>query len=904
MVDYTSTLQKLRDIDWKINNINNLDELNNVISRRVSDLYSVLSSNNFFINQDVSREIDNIESRLNIWWTLITEAQWEIARLVAERAALPAWATSNTRRSEIWREIWKLLRVTWWTEAAPWNWSTTRIQDRHNDYNNIKVAKDSFNINNTLADHSHTLWVASTYANLNWVGKFACTPVKPVNWFHFFDENWNRINASSWKYKFKMKLDDGSETDVKVEGLTITDWTWIPPYSIVFSSNVKFDPSNIDFSKPLELNIWWVYENVWGTGINVIHTKKLKTKFLDANFLPDQPALAWEFDNYNNSGPWNRISGHLTSRYDSDIHKLEREAIERALKDWDGPKYEQLTPEQKEQFYQHIRSLNHPTLAGADFFSALNPGLNLNSYNHFRDWFTHDDRDWNKDIKIKTRRKYNDFIHNNLETKSTEYINSQLDSDLIDNMNTNRFLKSELTTFFDRIRNNREDDNVHSVIDNDLDDKNHKMKKWPRSLLYPRDKNYMRFFSWSSKRLDNQEVDISTNSEPEDLNNKEPVKYNITTSVSWRNKIQAEIEIEWEKKKLQFKAWEPSALVHKIMRDHRIKYGKVRAHIAYNIYKSIIQIAKDKDLSLRYRQDNEHMRLLDIDENENIVLKNEDAWTNRGGSNKADTQILFDQQLFKNTNDFNTPGYNWSLRHGIENISYHFNLAMNQVHRQYRRAVKRRLLWLVHSPSRPKLPSSIRLSPIKKILNYRTNTNFDFSTTIDSNWKQISVNFRKNKYTINMEWLKKSISWRDLWKLLCKRQWRKRVFDGMDRDIAEWIYSALMEKLRTNSKIARSNFGAIDDITWNLYILDSDGQFGMITKEQLDTEKNPVHWWLFSRKQYWVINKNKLDKSGYQILDEKQKAEMMKNPFLMQRIMKAANTRMWFFESTRAIFSG
>jgi len=64
-----------------------------------------------------------------------------------------------------------------------------------------------------------------------------------------------------------------------------------------------------------------------------------------------------------------------------------------------------------------------------------------------------------------------------LETKSTEYINSQLDSDLIDNMNTNRFLKSELTTFFDRIRNNREDDNVHSVIDNDLDDKNHKMKK-------------------------------------------------------------------------------------------------------------------------------------------------------------------------------------------------------------------------------------------------------------------------------------------------------------------------------------------------------------------------------------------------------------------------------------------
>ncbi|MEI7918906.1 MAG: hypothetical protein WCH65_01470 [bacterium] len=60
------------------------------------------------------------------------------------------------------------------------------------------------------------------------------------------------------------------------------------------------------------------------------------------------------------------------------------------------------------------------------------------------------------------------------------------------------------------------------------------------------------------------------------------------------------------------------------------------------------------------------------------------------------------------------------------------------------------------------LPTSFFLSPIKKILNARTTTNFDFATTVQSNGKSISIEFIKNKFTLNIDGLKKPISSRTL----------------------------------------------------------------------------------------------------------------------------------------------
>ena len=79
------------------------------------------------------------------------------------------------------------------------------------------------------------------------------------------------------------------------------------------------------------------------------------------------------------------------------------------------------------------------------------------------------------------------------------------------------------------------------------------------------------------------------------------------------------------------------------------------------------------------------------------------------------------------------------------------------------------------------LPTSFWLSPIKKLLNMRNSTNFDFDTTVDTNWKSVDIKFAKNKFTINMDGLKKPIESRDLWKILNKKQ-KKNMKQGIHPD--------------------------------------------------------------------------------------------------------------------------
>ena len=184
-------------------------------------------------------------------------------------------------------------------------------------------------------------------------------------------------------------------------------------------------------------------------------------------------------------------------------------------------------------------------------------------------------------------------------------------------------------------------------------------------------------------------------------------------------------------------------------------------------------------------------------------------------------------------------------------------------------------------------------------------TNFDFNKTVNSHWKNIRIDFRRNKFTIDMDWLKKPLKSRDLWKILNHRQWRVRVFDGMERDILEWVYSSLINALRQNAKVARTNFGVRDDITWNMYILDEDGKFWVIAREDFKGDnkvKNPMRWPFRRWKKKWSLKKKRLDRTARRPLNPDEEKELLKNPFLMQRLVKAMNRRMWLWESLRSIF--
>ena len=181
----------------------------------------------------------------------------------------------------------------------------------------------------------------------------------------------------------------------------------------------------------------------------------------------------------------------------------------------------------------------------------------------------------------------------------------------------------------------------------------------------------------------------------------------------------------------------------------------------------------------------------------------------------------------------------------------------------------------------------------------RNKFNFDFSTNVNSGWKNIQITLQKNKFTINMDWLKKPVSAKDLWKILNHREWKVRVFDGKERDIAEAVYVALISKLRENSKVNNTDFGVTDNITWNMYVLDQDWEFWMITKEDLKKYSSPVRW---ISKNSGSLSQLKLSWLTVRKLEDEQVKELMRNPFLMQRFVKVMNKRMWLWECVKAMF--
>jgi len=226
---------------------------------------------------------------------------------------------------------------------------------------------------------------------------------------------------------------------------------------------------------------------------------------------------------------------------------------------------------------------------------------------------------------------------------------------------------------------------------------------------------------------------------------------------------------------------------------------------------------------------------------------------------------------------------------------------MNLYHKNYRKATERRLGGLLHSPSRPTLPTCFWLSPIKKILNCskKTTTNFDFDAPIKTNiWgKDIEVDFKKNKFTITID--KKKYSSRDLWKLLNLRSWGDRIFEWIDRELSWEIYRKLIkELLRKNRKIARTSFGVKDSLTWNLYVLDKNGRFWYISQEDLKKSRWHVMKGIISRlKKSWYLKDKNLfwnDEINYNLIAEGsfEEKELLENPILMQKFLKVMNRRM------------
>lgn len=735
--------------------------------------------------------------------------------------------------------------------------------------------------------------------------------------FELYDGEDKKVTGDKIK---NIKLKNG--TAVNIEWIKINnngEIVWDKAKVIDIASNKEIEDFPIEFE--LEIGAKTVFtgslqQNTPNRDIAITNKKILKIK-IDVDYL-GQDKRKDEVNAYNNSWKGGVIEQSLTANHDVLIARLEREAFYRGLEKADGPKFNKLTADQKETLYQDVRKLYRTAAgrprAGAQFGRAKN----LAKMNNFGDGelsflerITGDKHESNKPEFTKNGVAYRHYINNNLEDQIKKYFERRFDEVFSKNQDGNTYLKAELTNYLTEIERQKIDTDVHQDILWDIDDvdrmenrRRHAIDIWGRTYSIGRkDVNYLRFFAGKDSSVDvkDQTVNVTTNNRPEDLNNPEPVKYDMNMEVSGKQQILVNVKID-KQKEIKLKAWDPAAMVKRILQCEDIQHGKVRAHVVYNVIKGFIQASKKKDISLTYRDpETGNMMVIKMD-GDNIVLEQQDNQTNYWGTHRRNTTALFDYKYFENTNTFDSKrgDENRRLRIGIDRLMGHFNFAMNELHYQYRQATERRRLGLRRWATRMTLPTSIFLSPIKKLFNFRTTTKFDFSTTVQSNGKSVSVEFIRNKFTLNMEWLKKPVSSRTLGRLLRHREWWVRIFDGMERDICGKINEEMVKKMRENTKVARTNFWVRDYITGRTYILDSDGQLGYLSAEQASEEQNMIRRGRLSQRQYGIVNN---PPAGRTMCDESETREVMKNPFLMGRLIKTMNNRMGIISSTRALLN-
>lgn len=902
MVDNSAAKSRLNTINEALDRRTNIAELDSLITKTSLDLCSCLSDNTLYVDDMIITKLQEVYDRLNDMWggSLYEYCTQRMAEL---DAAITDVSTKAKDKPPLQKERADYLRIRTTIGARKTNYE--KLLENSNKFKNDNLENFDFNI--TLP----TPRVAGT-VKIDLDSKFMRIGWTTVDDYVLCDKDWNKLtstpNVSWWKdYKINIWWRECTLVDVRI--------VWGAWAKQLDCSHMTINPPLSDFPQTIDLSINGVFNalTVSAWDINVAYNKKFQLKLNDwGSLLVNHGDREDTFDEYNRWWVWwtaTVIEDYLTTELDEEQkwwkQKLQRDAIEKALRHNWWTLYDTLSDSQKAQFLQEM--LNDINIINFDNIRRI-----YLKYNMFRTWFAADARSRNKDNNvIKSQWKYKAFIHNNLPGKINEFISGVLDK-MLQEDSKNTELKWRLTEFMENIEDNKLDNGLNKRISSKIRSKKnqklYEMERGPRSPFHNRDANYMRFFSWSSTELSNQTVNIYTK-----LWEAEPVNYDLKMNISWKNNIDVEIKLDWKKDPIHLSSGEPTALVRRVLREQQIKYWKVRAHIWYSIYKAMIQLAKEKYFSLQYRE-KDWTRFIDLDW-DNIVVRRVKNLTTE--STEEDI-LTFNQEKFENTNEFGW-AMNYSLEKWLLEIWKHFNYAMNHIHKQYRRWVEKRFGTLVNSKNRMRLPRSFWLSPIKKILNMKNTTNFEFETTVESNWKIIDISFAKNKFTFDMEWLEKPIESKDLWKILNKRQNKTRIFDWMERDIVEWIYVALVNSLRENAKIANTDFWVKDDITWNMFVLNKDGRFGMIPKEDLNSKIgawNPMTWigrinilwvpinWRRNRKKFWVLNKQRLDRSSMTLFEQwsAEEKELLRNPFLMQRLIKAMNRRMWLFENVRAIF--
>lgn len=716
-----------------------------------------------------------------------------------------------------------------------------------------------------LPNQNVNIWWAATNVTLD----FVRAPLVGPGRFDYTlcDETWNALRNVWWRFEYQLwwqtisiggitfENNNMADQTMTIENLSINPIEWVTfPINLDLNVRVRIHDDttwlDIDHHKPIHLTIvspslWlWAREHAYDT-LNPPMNERIEAEYSDYHRVNLENEVIWNIlREWWNENEVNEIYNNETRR-NIFIERVRRELA------WHFPLL---------------------TLA------------NLQA------WFRADMTRVNRDVPTQYllgEPEFQNYLRQNVSDNIRNYASTEIRRNV--DPQRNLILQAFLTFQADLI-NNRIDNNDHldalAAIPND-NPQWHANSAWQRFFRRRSNKNnYTKFFQWREHAVENQSLETETWT----------INYGVHVEILWVNKIVATINIEGKDEPEIIDAPNHNALIRWILSRAATKDGeplnrKLRCHLAIGALKALVMMSPQ---SLR--------RQIPVTQFQNAQWVNIDcdrieAWVHwwnliiRAGGVRDRTRenvTLFNENSFKNLHDVEV------LERGIESLSTQINSIMNATAREYETTVnslRNRSLRGFNTRQ------FLRFWPVKRLrwrmAYWRTNNDFDFTTTANAGKKSVNISYSRREFTLswNFEWQEYEFKSRDIGTLLRRKINRKRVFDWIELEIMEQVNEAYIERLRTNSLVATENFAVADlnpDKTWRVYIFDDAWNLSYLEIE--DRHLNPIPNWANAGR----IPSNRLPVERIRC-NEQERKEFMQNPFLSWRLRRVMRRRLALF---------
>lgn len=829
-----------------------VNKLTNLISNINLNLANTLDDHTMYVNQETVNSISSLIESLN--WVKTLDLN-EITNTITTLLTNPHVPTDvYTKQWDLRNAIANLIHAysPGWRDLLD-----TRIWELGTIISYINY----FNHNSTLNNITFT-WVASNI-DTSIMTITGAPRTAPERHIYLRDSEWKELERSPrWSNNYVINI----------------NWQKITIEAEFIGDNLRINritPDDIDIDIPLSITAQ--YE---GVSNNLIIASN-KTFNITSNRLNRKSIIENYFWNINltNHEIQNRLNPILNQNFNTnwDLYEIIRNQIESHI-----PEDSILNNTQKEELIRKLIHQQKPQISNR-MRDILTHSITWT--NNFYDWFSDTNRERNKwESSPRTPATYKKYIANNLDSCILAYITDSLwtpeiiTQDLVLQEQSN-ILNDYNTSFNDTITS-RDHNTIEKLTMKVLKSSDLKMdNKW-----WVKKSNYMRFFVGSKKTKNNQIVKINSDT-PTNHENTKNVKYDMDLNINNNNEMVLTYKIGNQTNRISWS--DPRTLAINVLKDSRIEKGRVRTHMIYNIYKSMIELAIAKWINLSYSKwSTKHEALKHW---EDIIIQtskyNKWTWT-------CNTQTIFNEAGFLWINNPNDRERNDSLIKWIEELWKFFNESMNQNNRDfYKSTTKRGIIFKSHTATH--LPTSW-LHPFKKLkskLSWST-LDFDFDTTVNSWGKNYNISYKKWIFSIKHPDIEKPFESKDLWSILNSTYMRQKCFEWSERDIIWATYKKLIESLRKNKQIQKSAFWVKDPKWWGYYTLNNNWVFSYL----------PNHGW--TSRFFWtcgIINNTSLLRKANQNLPISED-NLYKDVYVMSKFISAMNSRLWIKWSIMRIF--